>query len=62
MRKLKFIGESKRGTWTHYLTVGAIYEAYDSVEHSGGEIIRNDYFVPLKLNSERLRAFEEVEG
>lgn len=60
MRKLKFIGKSVKGTWTHYLTPGTIYEAYDSVEHSGGEIIRNDFFVPLQLNSERLRAFEVV--
>lgn len=60
MRKLKYLGSERKETWNMYLTVGAIYEAYNSVEHSGREIIRNDFFVPLQLNSERLRAFEEV--
>ena len=60
MRKLKFIGQSEKGTWTHYFTPGTIYEAYNSVEIEGVELVMNDFCVGLKLDSERLRRFEEV--
>lgn len=61
MKKLKFIGESVKGSWSHHLTPGATYETYNSVEHGGALIIRNDFFVVLKLDSERLKGFEEID-
>ena len=59
MRKLKYIG-NKKEVWEKYFTLGTIYEAYNSVEFEGVELVRNDFYVGLKLDSERLRRFEEV--
>jgi len=59
MRKLKYIGK-KDEVWEKYFTPGTIYEAYNSVEIEGVELVMNDFYVGLKLDSERLRRFEEV--
>ena len=59
MRKLKYIG-NKKEVWEKYFSPGTIYEAYNSVELEGVELVRNDFYVGLKLDSERLRRFEEV--
>ena len=62
MRKIKFIGESKLGTWTSALTLNGIYELYNSPFHNGALVIRNDYYVALELTSDRLKEFEEVKN